>query len=134
MINYFIYAYSSRYGGLHGMYRYDFVTCENFEEACEYAYELAGEVVDFYLRTEEIYSKKDYMNDVYNGEEWDDRYYEDYWYYFEEMRQEECAYEVYQIKEGVTEEDFRNWDKKNMGPKDFIKHYCLPWTVEEINI
>lgn len=128
---YFIYAYPETYGGLHGMYRYELAECDSYQEACEWGFELAAETVDSYLSVDQIYSTEDYMNDYYNGAEWDERYREDYWDIFNEVREEECSYNIYPLKDGVTEEDFHNWEKENMGPEDFIHRYCRQLTEED---
>lgn len=129
--NWFIYAYPEMYGGLHGMYNYEVVFNASYKEVCEWGFELAGETVDSYLRADEIYSMEEYMEEFHNGEEWDEQYREDYWDAFNEMRDEQCSYYVYPLKDNVTEQDYQNWQKKNLAPDDFIKHYCRQLTEED---
>lgn len=123
---YFIYAYPDMYGGRHGMYNSELVECNDFEEACECGYELAYETVESYLRADEIYSQEDFMKDFYDDAEWNDSYNEEYWDAFDEVMQDQCGYEIYTLKDGVTKEDYDNWLKENMPPEDFIKRYCKP--------
>ena len=104
MTYYFIYAYPEMYGGYHGAFDYDLVQCNNYDEACEIGYELAYGTVETFLRDDEIYSHEDYMQEYHDGAEWDERYNDEYWDIFDEVMQEQCSYEVYSLKEGVTEE------------------------------
>ena len=121
---FFIYAYPEKYGGLHGMYRYELTECNDYQEACEDGCELAEEAVDSYLREDEIYSIYEYMNEYHNGEEWDECYREDYEDIFNEAREDAGSYEIFPLKDGVTEQDFHNWEKENREPRDFIRRYC----------
>lgn len=130
-MRYFIYAYPEMYGGLHGMYNYELTDDTTYDVACDWGHELAYETVESYLRADEIYSTEDYMNDYYDGEEYDERYHEGYWDAFEEVMQEQCAYEVWPLKDGVTEEDYIKWQKENMEPRDFIERYCRELTEED---
>ena len=130
---YFIYAYPAKYGGLHGCYDYTMVESDSYNEVCIWAYELAYDTVERYLRADEIYSTDDYMYDEHDGEEWDECYKDDYWDAFNEAMEEQCEYEIYAFKDGVTEADYDRWLKENMPPRDFIKRYCRQLTDEEIN-
>lgn len=129
--NWFIYAYPERYGGLHGMYNYDVVWDISEQEACDWGYEMAYETVESYLRADEVYSTEDFMDDYYNGEEWNDCYEQEYWDAYAEVMEEECAYEIFPLKDDVTEQDWYNWQKENMGPEDFINRYCRQLTIED---
>lgn len=129
-MNWFIYAYPEKYGGLHGAFDYDLVQC-NYNEACEIGYELAYSVVESFLREDEIYSHEAYMQEFHNGAEWDECYNNEYWDIFDEVMQEQCSYEIYPLKEGVTEEDYKKWQKENMPPHDFIQRYCREFTNKD---
>ena len=78
--NWFIFAYPEMYGGLHGMYNYEVAYNLTYDEVCDWAFELAYETVESYLRVDEIYTEEDFMEDCYNGAEWNDCYKEEYWY------------------------------------------------------
>jgi hypothetical protein len=120
---YFIIAHTESYGTLHGMYDYELDEYDTYEEACERGLDLAREVVDRYLHVDDIYSEEDYMSD--NGiDEWDECYRDNYWDVFNEAREAECAFEIYQLKDGYNEDTFRVWEKENMPPDDFINRYC----------
>lgn len=129
--NWFIYAYPEMYGGLHGMYNYDVAYDLTYDEVCDWAFELAYETVESYLRVDEIYTEEDFMEDCYNGAEWNDCYKEEYWDTFDEVMREQCSFEVYPIKDGVTEADYIKWQKENMEPRDFIERYCRELTNED---
>ena len=129
--NWFIYAYPEMYGGLHGMYNYDIAFDLSYEEVCNWGAELAYETAESFLRADEIYSQEEFMEDNYDGEEWDERYREEYWDAFDEMMQDAGSFEVYPLKDEVTEEDFHNWEKENMEPHDFIRRYCRQLTDED---
>lgn len=120
---YFILAYTESYGTLHGMYDYELAECDTYEEACEWALDLAREVVDSYLHVDDIYSEEDYMSDN-DIDEWDECYRDDYWDVFNEAREAECAFEIYQLKDEYNEDTFRAWERENMPPRDFIERYC----------
>ena len=122
--NWFIYAYPATYGGLHGMYNYEIAFNMSYEEACNWGSELAYETVESYLRADEIYSTEDFMEEFYDGAEWDEQYRDEYWDSFEEVMQDECAFEVWPLKDGVTEADYYKWQKENQEPHDFIQRYC----------
>ena len=130
-MRYFIYAYPEMYGGLHGMYNYDLTDDTTYEAACDWGQELAMETVESFLRAEEIYSKEDFMNDYYDNEEYDDRYEEAYWDALDEVMQEAGDYEIWPLKDGVTEDDYNKWQKENMEPQDFIERYCRKLTDED---
>ena len=64
------------------------------------------------------------MEEFYDGAEWDEQYEDEYWDIFEEVMQDECAFEIWPLKDGVTEEDYYKWQKENQEPRDFIQRYC----------
>ena len=123
-MKYFIYAYPERYGGLHGMYNYELTDNISYDLALEWGHDLAYETVEQYLHADEIYSENDYMEEYHDGEEWDDKYKEEYWDIFDEVMQDECSFEIYQLKEGYDETTYEEWQKENMPPQDFIKRFC----------
>lgn len=123
-MRFFIYAYPEMYGGLHGMYNYELTDDISYDAACEWGYDLASETVDQFLYEDQIYSHEDYMADNHNGEEWNDKYEEDYWEAFNEAHEEQCAYEVYELKDGYDESTYQNWQKENLEPRDFIRRFC----------
>ena len=129
--NWFIYAYPDMYGGLHGMYNYEVASDISYDEACNWGHELAYETVESYLSIDEIYSHEDFMDENYNGAEWDDRFEDEYWEIYEEAMQEQCAFEVWPFKDGVAIADYEKWQKENMEPRDFIEHYCRQLTEED---
>ena len=130
-MRYFIYAYPEMYGGLHGMYNYELTDDIDYAAACEWGSDLAHDTVTQFLHEDEIYSHEDYMQDNYNGAEWDDRYEEDYWDTFNEVMEEQSSFSIWPLKDGVTEEDYIKWQKENMEPRDFIERYCRELTEED---
>ena len=50
----YIFACEGSYGGLHGMYNEDVVEVQNIEEADEYGYEMAQDVVESYDCFDEV--------------------------------------------------------------------------------
>ena len=93
--------------------------------------DLAHDTVTQFLHEDEIYSHEDYMQDNYNGAEWDDRYEEDYWDTFNEVMEEQSSFSIWPLKDGVTEEDYIKWQKENMEPEDFIKRFCREFTEKD---
>ena len=73
----YIFACEGSYGGLHGIYNADVVEVQDMEEANEYGYEMAQDVV------------------------------ESYDYCFDEEIEEELEWRVYKIKEGISAEEAR---------------------------
>lgn len=128
---YFIYTYPASYGGYHGMYEYNLIGCTDYQEACEVAHEMACETVDRYLRADEILSQEEFMDLYCESEEWDDEYETEYWDAVAEAIEDEADFEIYLLKDGYTFEDYRNWQKENMEPEDFIKRYCRRLTDED---
>ncbi len=130
-MRYFIYAYPEMYGGRHGMYNYELTDDISYQSACDWAYDLAYETVESYLRADEIYSTEEFMEEFYDGEEWDESYREEYWNVFDEVMQEQCSFELWPLKDGVTEEDYHKWQKENMEPYDFINRFCRQLTEKD---
>ena len=73
----YIFACESSYGGLHGIYDEDVVEVQDMEEANEYGYGMAEDVVECY----------DYC--------------------FDEEIEEELEWRVYTIKDGISAEEAR---------------------------
>ena len=90
----YIFAYEASYGGLHGMYEEDIIEIRNMEEANNYGYEMAQNVVESY----------DCFND-------------------DEEVEEELEWRVYKIKEGISAEEARaalgSYDEEG-----FVAEYC----------
>ena len=121
---YFIYAKEGLYEGLHGIYDYGLYNCDSYKYACSIGAELSREVMDSHIHPEDsYYTPEDYCED--NGyDKWRDEYEDDYWEVLDEVCEDNVSYTVYELKEGVTEEDYREWQKENMPPEDFIHRYC----------
>ena len=129
---YFIYAKEGLYEGLHGVYDYGLYDCDSYKNACDIGAELSREVIDAYIRPEDsYYSSEDYCEDNgYSG--WRDEYEDDYFEALDEVINDNyLSYEVWPLKDGVTEEDYIKWQKENMEPRDFIKRYCRELTEED---
>ena len=119
--NYFIYAYPASYGGLHGMYNFLAVADSTKSEAEEIGYEMAREVIDSYHLVDELYSYDDYVEEC---EEIDDTPTEGaYWDRVEDILDDECACEIYILKDGV-DVDFIN--QLGEDPTSIIDTYCIP--------
>ena len=90
----YIFACEASYGGLHGMYNEDVIEVQDIEEANNYGYEMAQNVVESY----------DCFDD-------------------EEDVEEELEWRVYKIKEGISAEEARaalgSHEEEN-----FIAKYC----------
>lgn len=97
--NYFIYAYDEMYGGLHGMYDYSWGFEITEEDACLEGYQLSSDVIDSY-------------SCIYESFEDD------------EEREMDIAYEVWEIKDGVTYEDIRRANQAGMTPREIIEKFC----------
>lgn len=123
----FVYAYPAMYGGLHGMWDYEIVDNVSYEGACEDGYEIALQVIESYMRPEDqIYSRDEFLQDYYY-DEWKDEYEDEYYNALDEAISEEAAYEVWHIRDDISDEVINKWEKNNIGdPKDFIKQYCEP--------
>ena len=90
----YIFACEASYGGLHGMYEEDVIEVRNMEEANNYGYEMAQNVVESY----------DCFND-------------------DEEVEEKLEWRVYKIKEGISAEEARaalgSYDEEG-----FVAEYC----------
>ena len=90
----YIFAYEGSYRGLHGMYNEDVVEVQDMEEANEYGYEMAQDVVESY----------DCFDD-------------------EEDVEQELEWRIYKIKEGISAEEARAalgaYDEES-----FVAEYC----------
>ena len=130
---YFIYATEGKYEGLHGIYDYGCYNCNSYEDACTLGAELSHDVIDSYIRPEDdYYTPEDYCED--NGyDEWRDEYESDYYEALDEIINEDyLSYELYPLKEGVTLDDYLEWTKENMPPRDFIERYCRQLTEDDM--
>ena len=90
----YIFAYEGSYHGLHGMYNEDVVEVQDIEEADEYGYGMAQDVVESY----------DYFDDDENIEQ-------------------ELEWRIYKIKEGISADEARaalgSYDEEG-----FVAEYC----------
>ena len=90
----YIFACEGSYGGLHGIYDADVVEVQDMEEANEYGYEMAQDVVESY----------DCFDD-------------------DEDIEQELEWRVYKIKEGISAEEARaalgSYDEEG-----FVAEYC----------
>ena len=90
----YIFACEGSYGGLHGMYNEDVVEVQGMEEANEYGYEMALDVV-------ESYGCFDDDEDI----------------------EQELEWRIYKIKEGISAEEARaaigSYDEEG-----FVAEYC----------
>lgn len=91
----YIFACEGSYGGLHGMYNEDVVEVQNMEEANEYGYEMALDVVESYGCFDD-----------------DD-----------EVVEEELEWRVYKIKEGISVEEARA-ALGSHDEEGFVAEYC----------
>ena len=90
----YIFACEGSYGGLHGMYDEDIVEVQDIEEANEYGYEMAQDVVESY----------------------------DYEYEDEDIEQE-LEWRIYKIKEGISADEARAASRSH-DEKSFVAEYC----------
>lgn len=90
----YIFACEGFYGGLHGMYEEDVIEVANMEEADDYGYEMAQNVIESY----------DCFDD-------------------EEDIEQELEWRVYKIKEGISADEARaamgSYDEAG-----FVAEYC----------
>ena len=90
----YIFACEGSYGGLHGMYEEDVIEVRDMEEADEYGYEMAQDVVESY----------DCFDD-------------------DEDIEQELEWRIYKIKEGISAEEARaalgSYDEEG-----FVAEYC----------
>ena len=90
----YIFAYEGSYHGLHGMYNENVVEVQDIEEADEYGYEMAQDVVESY----------DCFDD-------------------DEDIEQELEWRIYKIKEGISAEEARaalgSYDEEG-----FVAEYC----------
>lgn len=112
----FIYAYPAMYGGLHGIYDYEVVKCNSYEEAFEYGMDMAREVIERYGLEKEIYSEEEYMIDN-NIDYIDDEYYST----LDDAISQECEVEVYRLKDDSYKDIII---KGNDDVSTIIKNYC----------
>ena len=90
----YIFAYEGSYRGLHGMYNEDVVEVQDMEEANEYGYEMAQDVV-------ESYGCFDDNEDI----------------------EQELEWRIYKIKEGISAEEARAAVCSH-NEEGFVAEYC----------
>ena len=90
----YIFACESSYGGLHGIYDEDVVEVQDMEEANEYGYEMAQDVVESYGCFDE-----------------------------DEDIEQELEWRVYKIKEGISVEEARA-ALGSHDEEGFVAEYC----------
>lgn len=118
--NYFIYAYTNTHGGLHGMY--DYVAIENCleEDAIETGREMSYEVFDSYNLAEELYPYSEYEEEC--RRDGDTPTEGEYWDIIDDLMDDECAYEIYILKDDVDVNFINNLYED---PHDIIEKYCV---------
>ena len=121
---YFIFAAEDMYRGLHGVYDYDMIDCADYDEACQIGCDMSRDVIESYMRPEDVYYTPEDFCDEYGYDEWDDSYQSEYYEALDEACGDFIYYEVYPVKPEVTFEDYEKWQKENMEPRDFIKRFC----------
>ena len=131
-MEYFIYAYPASYGGNHGMYNYDLIDCYNYEEAMSIATEMARDVIWNYRPDELLYTRDDYCQEM-GYDEWINEYKEDYQSVLDEYVEEEIDFSIYELQDGITIEDYKEWVIGNMPPEDFIENFCKTATETVLN-
>ena len=90
----YIFAYEDSYGGLHGMHNEDVVEVQDMEEANEYGYEMAQDVV-------ESYGCFDEDKDI----------------------EQELEWRIYKIKEGISAEEASAAARLH-SKEGFVAEYC----------
>ena len=90
----YIFACEASYGGLHGMYEEDVIEVQDMEEANNYGYEMAQNVIESY-------------------DDFDD----------EEDVEQELEWRIYKIREGISADEARaalgSYDEEG-----FVAEYC----------
>ena len=128
---YFIYAKEGMYEGLHGIYDYGLYDASSYEDACNTAEEMSRDVIDSYVRPEDVYYTQEDFCEEQGYDEWDESYWGEYYDALDEITSGYISYEVYPLKNGVTEADYEAWQKENLEPEDFIRRYCRQLTEED---
>lgn len=124
MEQYFIYAYEARYGGYYGIYSYELIYCVDEDEANDIGRDLSRDVIESYINPEdEYYSREDYV-EMSGLDSWDDSYEQDYYEALDEEIESYIEYEVYLMKQPMSDEDFSQWEEEDGDPRDFIRQYC----------
>lgn len=91
------------------------------------------DVIDSYIRPEDIYyTPEDYYED--NGyDKWQDEYESDYYEALDEIINDDyLSYEIYPLKDNVTQKNYDKWVKENMLPRDFIRRCCRQLTEDDM--
>lgn len=101
---YFIYAYDGMYGGLHGIYDYDFDEC-TLHQAEERGYEMSYYVIESYSFIQEELCGEDASEEEIN-----------------EAIQEDIAYEVWELRDDAP--SFIELEAMNLDPQSYIDDYC----------
>ena len=128
---YFIYAKEGMYEGLHGIYDYTLYDAASYEDACDTAEGMSRDVIDSYVRPEDVYYTQEDFCEEQGYDEWDESYWGEYYDMLDEIISGYISYEVYPLKDGVTEADYKAWQKENLEPEDFIRRYCRELTEED---
>lgn len=115
MQKYVIYAYEQSYGGLHGMYDWIFVYCNDDEEAEKEAEQASYEVMGSYNCITE------YLEDSARERSDDEDDYEDC---LDGCYQENIAYEYWKVKEECPYSDEEINEKLFIDPEYFVQRWC----------
>ena len=119
-MKYFIYAYPAMYGGLHGMYNYDVVDCDDVEQALTIGLDMAREVIESYGFEEEIYTEEDYREENEVPEDHDIDW-DDFYCVRDDVIAEELGVEIFLLNDDADEDEVLHC---NLDPRDIIEEYC----------
>ena len=113
---YAIRAYDQIFDGLHGMEDQNIIEADNYEEAEDVATEMSYEVMDSYseiqIHFENSAEDEGFEKDT---EEWDN--------YIEDLRCEDVAYDIYELKD-LSSEDLKVLAQEFYDyPEEFLKKY-----------
>ena len=117
-----IHAYDQIYQGLHGMESYEVVEVINEEEAEDYAISSSVDIINTYediMRELEEEAKEniDFYNDPTIDEE------EAYEYALDDCINEDIAYDIYILKDNITDSLEALNNKYVRNPKSFIEEF-----------
>ena len=101
---YFIYAYDEFYGGLHGIYDYDFDEC-TFQQAEGRGYEMSYNLIESYSFIQEELCSEDATEEE-----------------IEEAIEEYIVYEIWELKDDAP--SFIELEVMNLDPQSYIEEYC----------
>ena len=116
-----VYAYEQIYNGMHGICSKNVIEVENMDEAEDYAREESIDIMNSYSEVmDDLAAEAEAMADYDYYDYEDDAFNEAY----EDALNANVAYEIYRIKDEVTESLERLNQEFYNDPEDFIKKYC----------